>query len=173
MQSENKPQGKKCFLGDLPRLSSTLWWFISALLLPWFARNCDLVIAKTVMQNFVKRVREFRANWCGMEISCNGLVGNHHWCQMCISVCLLGTMWKRVPEGAVADTYTTSPSLSNPTSPSTPAVKPTRPLLLPLPNPTLFQHRREDNVKQTSVWSITRACLPTCTPQETPFRLAD
>lgn len=33
-------------------------------------------------------------------------------------------------------------TLLRPPSPSTPAVKPTRPLLLPLPYPTLFPHRR-------------------------------
>lgn len=147
-------------------IDSRLWW-----------RHCWNNNTKACHVKVEKQFRKFRANWSRMGISCHGLacvyVGTHHWCQMCISTCLLGTMWKRVPEGAVTDTYPTPPSLPSPTSPSTPAVESTRPLLLPLPNPTLFPHWWEDNVKQTSTWSITRACLPTCTPQETPFRLAD
>lgn len=148
--------GKPWFRGKLPRSIGTLWWFISSLLLPQFARNRDLGIVKKKKQSL-----------------CRLSVGNLLWFQTCISASLGRTMWKRVPEQAVMDASPFPPFPPKSSSPSTPAVKPTWPLLLNLPNPTLFPHRRADNLNQTSKQSITHGCLPACTPQETPFRPAD
>lgn len=97
-----------------------------------------------------KQVWECHGDRFRMGMSSNGLaweyVGNHHRCQTSISPSLCGAMRKAVPELQSERSRTFTPP--RPPSPSTPAVRPSRPLLLPLPNPTLFPHRsREDTVE--------------------------
>lgn len=76
-------------------------------------------------------------------------VGNHHWCQTCISTCLFGDDVKegtRTTERAVTDTYPPSPT---PPHPALPLSNPVDPCCSPYPNPTPFPHRSEDSTKQT------------------------